>query len=300
LKNQQPGKRCKFLIFESNQRYFMDFCLNLHFTESYLWWSPGFDSFSKKDEILFFALLLSGLPNLEVIYAKNSLTSCDANRGLDLGCHPGGLAGYCPAGDWDTGFAQRHDDNSGQSAAPAGTEVRGRHQEKRPGFRPVVAAARGAAQKRAECAARPRGRLRLWHVEHLRRGNTEPDTGQARRQRAALHSDAHHRAMLADARRADERAQPPLDGLWRGRRGGHRVPGLRRHHHPTKEWIDKISTLHLFDGGWNKLRETIFANQKRLGVIPRDAKLTPWPSGPPEMVEEQMKRAEEMKAKGKD
>jgi hypothetical protein len=35
----------------------------------------------------------------------------------------------------------------------------------------------------------------------------------------------------------------------------------------------------LFDGGWNKLRETIFANQKRLGIIPADAKLTPWPNG---------------------
>ena len=52
-------------------------------------------------------------------------------------------------------------------------------------------------------------------------------------------------------------------------------------HHPTKEWIDKISALHLFDDGWNKLRETIFANQKRLGVIPPDAKLTPWPKGAP-------------------
>jgi arylsulfatase A-like enzyme len=48
-------------------------------------------------------------------------------------------------------------------------------------------------------------------------------------------------------------------------------------HHPTKEWIDKIRDMHLFDGGWNKLRDTIFANQKKLGVIPQDAKLTPWP-----------------------
>ena len=48
-------------------------------------------------------------------------------------------------------------------------------------------------------------------------------------------------------------------------------------HHPTKEWIDKIHDMHLFDGGWNKLRDTIFANQKKLGVIPPDAKLTPWP-----------------------
>ncbi len=48
-------------------------------------------------------------------------------------------------------------------------------------------------------------------------------------------------------------------------------------HHPTQEWVKKISGMKLFDQGWNKLRETIFANQKRLGVIPPDAKLTPWP-----------------------
>ena len=48
-------------------------------------------------------------------------------------------------------------------------------------------------------------------------------------------------------------------------------------HHPTKEWVDKISQMKLFDEGWNKLRERIFENQKRLGVIPKDAKLPPWP-----------------------
>jgi arylsulfatase A-like enzyme len=48
-------------------------------------------------------------------------------------------------------------------------------------------------------------------------------------------------------------------------------------HHPTKEWVDKISAMHLFDDGYEKLREHIFENQRRLGVIPKDAKLTPWP-----------------------
>ena len=48
-------------------------------------------------------------------------------------------------------------------------------------------------------------------------------------------------------------------------------------HHPTPEWIEKISQMHLFDEGWHKLRETIFANQKKVGVLPADAKLTPWP-----------------------
>jgi arylsulfatase A-like enzyme len=56
------------------------------------------------------------------------------------------------------------------------------------------------------------------------------------------------------------------------------VPGgTHAPHHPTPEWIKKISDMHLFDKGWNELRDTIFANQKRLGVIPQDAKLTPWP-----------------------
>jgi len=56
------------------------------------------------------------------------------------------------------------------------------------------------------------------------------------------------------------------------------VPGgTHAPHHPTPEWIKKISDMHLFDAGWNKLRETIFENQKKLGVIPKDAKLTPWP-----------------------
>jgi arylsulfatase len=49
-------------------------------------------------------------------------------------------------------------------------------------------------------------------------------------------------------------------------------------HHPTKEWVDKISAMHLFDDGYEKLRERIFENQKRLGVVPQDAKLAPWPS----------------------
>jgi len=48
-------------------------------------------------------------------------------------------------------------------------------------------------------------------------------------------------------------------------------------HHPTKEWVDKIRSMKLFDEGYEKLRERIFENQKRLGVIPADTKLVPWP-----------------------
>src|SRR5690349_3763658 len=61
------------------------------------------------------------------------------------------------------------------------------------------------------------------------------------------------------------------------------VPGATHApHHPTPEWIKKISDMHLFDQGWNKVRETIFANQKRLGIMSADAKLTPWPKELPQ------------------
>ena len=48
-------------------------------------------------------------------------------------------------------------------------------------------------------------------------------------------------------------------------------------HHPTEEWVKKIHDMHLFDEGYNKLREQIFENQKKLGVIPADTQLEPWP-----------------------
>jgi arylsulfatase A-like enzyme len=58
----------------------------------------------------------------------------------------------------------------------------------------------------------------------------------------------------------------------------HYVPGgTHAPHHATPEWIKKISDMHLFDKGWNALRDQIFENQKKLGVIPANAKLTPWP-----------------------
>lgn len=54
------------------------------------------------------------------------------------------------------------------------------------------------------------------------------------------------------------------------------VPGgTHAPHHPTPEWIEKFKGK--FDHGWNKERDIIFENQKKLGVIPQDAKLTPWP-----------------------
>ena len=54
------------------------------------------------------------------------------------------------------------------------------------------------------------------------------------------------------------------------------VPGgTHAPHHPTPEWIAKMKGK--FDMGWNEMREQIFANQKKLGVIPQNTQLTPWP-----------------------
>ena len=54
------------------------------------------------------------------------------------------------------------------------------------------------------------------------------------------------------------------------------VPGgSHSPHQPTKEWIEKFKGK--FDMGWNAMREQIFVNQKRLGVIPETTKLTDWP-----------------------
>ncbi|MFP2910422.1 arylsulfatase [Pyxidicoccus sp. 3LFB2] len=46
-------------------------------------------------------------------------------------------------------------------------------------------------------------------------------------------------------------------------------------HHVPQEWADRYKGR--FDAGWDTLREEIFARQKKLGVIPKDAQLTPRP-----------------------
>ncbi len=44
-------------------------------------------------------------------------------------------------------------------------------------------------------------------------------------------------------------------------------------HHPKKEWVEKYKGK--FDQGWDKVREETFERQKKMGVIPADAKLNP-------------------------
>ena len=50
-------------------------------------------------------------------------------------------------------------------------------------------------------------------------------------------------------------------------------------HHIHKEWADKYKGK--FDHGWDRQRELTLENQKKLGVIPHDTKLTPRPKDIP-------------------
>jgi arylsulfatase len=50
-------------------------------------------------------------------------------------------------------------------------------------------------------------------------------------------------------------------------------------HQPKKEWVAKYKGR--FDQGWDKARDEIFERQKKLGIIPADAKLTPRAPGVP-------------------
>ncbi|RCJ07545.1 arylsulfatase [Cupriavidus necator] len=71
----------------------------------------------------------------------------------------------------------------------------------------------------------------------------------------------------------------------------HVAPGATHApHHAPQAWIDKFKGQ--FDAGWDKYRELTFERQKKLGVIPADARLTPRPEGLPawDTLNDQQKR----------
>ncbi len=58
------------------------------------------------------------------------------------------------------------------------------------------------------------------------------------------------------------------------------VPGATHApHHAPREWIERFRGK--FDQGWDRVREETFARQKKLGVIPQTAVLTPRPANLP-------------------
>ena len=52
--------------------------------------------------------------------------------------------------------------------------------------------------------------------------------------------------------------------------------------------------------GWEKLREQIFENQKKLGVIPPNTTLTPWPDGQAEYAGAKLPKWDSLSDGGKE
>ncbi len=103
------------------------------------------------------------------------------------------------------GLAQRHDHDSRETAAAAAAEIRRRDQGERHGFHAVVAAARRAAERRAERAADHDRRPGLRRVGHLRRRHPDAGAWTASRRRAcATRSSTRPRC----ARRRAPRSSP--------------------------------------------------------------------------------------------
>ena len=94
----------------------------------------------------------------------------------------------------------------------------------------MVAAARRAAQGRAQRAADHDGRPGLRRQRHVRRRHPDAGAGPHREGRTALHAVPLHRALLAHARRADHRPQPSRGRLRRDHGAVDRLSGLRLLH----------------------------------------------------------------------
>ena len=93
-----------------------------------------------------------------------------------------------------------------------------------------MGAPRRSAQGRAERAADHHRRCRFRRAQHLWRRHSDSDHGSHRKRGPALQPDLFHGAVLAHARRADHRPQPPLGRLRRDFRAVHGLPRLQQHH----------------------------------------------------------------------
>ena len=82
-------------------------------------------------------------------------------------------------------------------------------------FEALVAAARRAAQGRAQCAADHDRRPGLRRQQHVRRDHPDAGAGPHRKCGTAIHAVPFHGALLAHARRADHRPQPSRGRLRR-------------------------------------------------------------------------------------
>ena len=121
------------------------------------------------------------------------------------------------------GLARATTTIDGQAAPGAAAEVRRQDRAQRRAVEALLAAARRAAQGRAQRAADHDRRRRLRRPQHLRRRDPDAGAGPHRQERPALHQLPFHGAVLADPGRADHRPQPSLGRLRRDLRAGDRL-----------------------------------------------------------------------------
>ena len=136
-------------------------------------------------------------------------------RGISTRCHAGRRTGRGAAGHGRAGLAQRHDHARREPAPAAAAEVRRRDQGGCQGFEALLAAARGAAQGRAQRAAHHDRRPGLRRVGHLWRRHPDAGAGPHRQSGVALHAIPLDCSLLANAGGAHHRPQPSLGRLRR-------------------------------------------------------------------------------------
>ena len=130
----------------------------------------------------------------------------------------------------DARLPWRHHHHRWQAAPAARPEVRRCDQPERRGLQALLAADHRPAQGSAQRAAHHDRRPGLRRHEHLRRRDPDAGDGPDREGGIALHAVPLDRPLLADARGADHRPQPPLGGLRSDLGAVHGIPGLRLHH----------------------------------------------------------------------
>ena len=161
------------------------------------------------------------------------------------------------------GIAQRHHHHQRQTTPPARPEIRRGDQGKGLGVESVVAAARRAAEGRAQRAAHHDRRQRVRRAGHLRRRRPDPCNGSHCEERAALHEFSLHVALLADAGGDHHGTQPSLGRLRGGGRDRDRVPGLRLHN-PDREGH------HRYNPEGERVRNLVVRQGSQHALLPGD------------------------------
>ena len=158
-------------------------------------------------------------------------------------------AGSRAAGHGHAGFTGRHHEPQRKATSAARSEVQRRDQERCAAVQALVGTARRSAEGRAERAAHHHRRRWLRRAQHLRRRDSDADDGPHRERGPALQPGLFHRALLAHARRADHRAQPPLGRLRRDLRAVDGLSRLQQHYrqgqgddraHPARQRLQHL------------------------------------------------------------